>query len=176
MSSIPAQKPGRSKQNYQTPPAFLYAIRAQIGTITIDLAADGPNVCDRWFGPGSPLGEDAFEQDWAMQVPMGGQHVGWLNPPYGSIAPWARKCVAEAARGARIVMLTPDGLGTNWFCDIVQAHALTLVLRPRLTFVGETSSYPKDLAVHLFGAGMVGIGTWRWTETTGRNTEGRKAA
>jgi hypothetical protein len=157
----PPQKPHRSNQAYCTPEDFLHAVRANFGIIAIDLAASGPNVCDRWIGPGSALAEDALAAEWFPHVPMGGKHLAWLNPSFGDIAPWARKCVAEGER-CKIVMLTPSSLGANWYCDIVQGHALTLVVRPRLTFVGESSPYPKDIALHLFGFQMVGLGTWRW--------------
>lgn len=164
--SGPTIKRGSSKQDYQTPPAFLYAVQ-QFGQIAIDLAADGPNVCERWIGQGSPVAEDSFLEPWGPHVPMGNRHLGWLNPPFGEISRWARRCVSESqsrVAGVRIVMLTPAGLGTNWFASYVQPYALTLVLRPRLTFVGEVHPYPKDLAIHLYGAGMSGIGTWRWRE------------
>lgn len=157
----PLQKPrGTSKQNYRTPPAFLHAVQAQFGEIIIDLAADGPNVCERWFGPGSPLGEDAFAEDWFVQVPLGGRHIAYLNPPFGHIKPWAQKCIAEAANGCRIVMLTPYSCGERQ--QLVAPHSMTLGIRPRLQFVGTDHLYPKDLCVTLFGFGMMGMGAWRW--------------
>jgi len=106
--------------------------------------------------------EDALDLDvvhwWAI---LRGR-TGWLNPPFGDLRPWAARCASEARLGAQIVMLTPASLGSEWYCDEVQGHALTLVVRPRLTFVGCTAPYPKDCAIHLFGFGMVGLGTWRW--------------
>lgn len=160
----PKQKPGRSNQVYRTPPDFLAAVSQTFGRIALDLAADGPNVCARWLGPGSSIVEDSLDSrwDWYQLVPTG--LLAWLNPPFSNIAPWARKCVEQAARGMRIAMLTPYSCGERY--DIVHPHALTLGLRPRLTFVGESSSYPKDLALSLFGFGLVGMGTWRWSEAT----------
>jgi len=155
----PAQKPHRSKQNYRTPHKFFDAVARTFGQMQVDLAAEDDALCPVWLGPGSELAEDALVANWAS-ILSGCR--GWLNPEFADIRPWAAKCAAEATRGARVVMLTPSSLGAEWYCDEVQGKALTLVVRPRLTFEGETSPYPKDCAIHLFGYGMVGLGTLRW--------------
>lgn len=161
----PAQKPHRSKQNYRTPRNFFGAVNALFGPLDLDLAASDGTLCQHWFGPGSALVEDSLAVSWAAQVThitAGQPVVCWLNPPFVAIRPWARKCAQEASHDRRIVMLTPSSLGAEWYCDEVQGHALTLVVRPRITFVGCDTPYPKDCAIHLFGFGMVGLGTWRW--------------
>ena len=50
--TMPAQKPGRSKQNYTTPADFLAAVKHKLGIVefVIDLAADEDNtVADQWY-------------------------------------------------------------------------------------------------------------------------------
>lgn len=42
--TMPPQKPGRSKQDYQTPDDFMVAIRRRFGLIVHDLAADNQNT------------------------------------------------------------------------------------------------------------------------------------
>jgi len=169
----PIQKPrGTSKQTYRTPRDFLAAVQATFGPIALDLAADSPHVCERWLGPGSPWGakfEDAFAVDWFPLVPTG--RIAYLNPPFSNIAPWARKCVEQAEKGLRIILLTPFTCGNRQ--DIVYPHALTLGLRPRLTFDGESSPYPKDIQISILGFGMVGTGTWRWTDALARRSSAR---
>ena len=156
MSKTPRQKPGRSRQDYGTPDDFYRACVREWGPFLVDLAATAKNtMCSDWLGPESPIAEDSLTEVWPKVLRNG---TGWLNPPFGNLRPWAAKC----REGGRIVMLTPSSLGAEWYCDEVQGHALTLVVRPRLTFTGETTPYPKDCAVHLFGFGMVGLGTWRW--------------
>jgi hypothetical protein len=92
-------------------------------------------------------------------------HAGllWLNPEYSAIEPWAKKCALEAARGANIVMLTPASVGANWFRDHVAGRADVSLLNGRITFVGSTAGYPKDLMVSHFhrhaGGGMC---IWDW--------------
>lgn len=162
MADVAVPRRGQSTQDYMTPREFVDAVEARFGKFTIDLAASTNNICDRWIGKD----RDSLEVCWATEI---GDGMGWLNPPFAQIDPWALKCRVVGGGGRRIILLTPASLGAEWFVRRVQPSALTLVLRPRLTFVGETTPYPKDLAIHLFGFGMVGLGTWRWAQARTRN-------
>ena len=146
---------GKSKQDYGTPPEFLEAVRLRFGPISFDLAATIENsVCGEWFyGPT----QDSLAQDWAL-------HDGllWLNPPFANIAPWAEKSAACRHRRGWLLLLTPASIGTDWFAEHVKDNAIVLGLSPRLTFVGTTDPYPKDLMLSCFGFGMSGFDTWRW--------------
>ena len=42
--SVPIQKPGRSRQDYGTPPEFLAAVVARFGPLAFDLAASRDNA------------------------------------------------------------------------------------------------------------------------------------
>lgn len=160
----PKQKPGRSKQDYATPRTFIKAVERRFGPITLDLAAHAENaVCDRWLGPGS-LHEDSLMVDWgAMMKPFAGD-IAWLNPEYADIATWARKCRDQARRwpGLRVLMLAPNGLGSNWYRDFVQGEAGTLVVNGRIMFQGTRQGYPKDHLLILWGRsfGVRGVDTW----------------
>jgi phage N-6-adenine-methyltransferase len=150
---MPEQKPGRSVQEVGTPREFLDAVERRFGSLDWDLAADGSNhVTPYWFGPGSRYEQDSLTAHWAAG------YFSWLNPPYGNIAPWARKC---AFAGMRIAFLVPASVGSNWFAEHVDGKALVLFLRPRLTFVGHTQSYPKDLILAMYGE-KPGYECWRW--------------
>jgi hypothetical protein len=162
--STPIQKPHRSKQNYRTPREFFAAVAHTFGRMQVELAAEDDELCPVWLGPGSSICTDTFCVDWAALLREHNTN-GWLNPPFEYLRPWAAKCAREAARGAHVAMLSPASFG-DWYCQEVQGKALTLVLRPRIVFVGETHAYPKDLALHLWGFGLVGIATWRWKEPT----------
>lgn len=177
---MPAQKPGASKQDYGSPPAFLRAVEARFGRIVWDLAAHASNsVCgDRYFGPGSRWGENSLERAWDL-IPgvRTGEGLLWLNPPFGKIKPWARKCQAEASFGARIAMLVPLS-GGNWFADYVEESAFVLPIRPRFPFVGQEPNpktgkldpYPKDLMLCVYNPPTVfhvGFETWRWDRPAG---------
>jgi len=159
--TMPRQKPGESEQDVQTPGEFLAPVQVRFGPIGLDLAANGDNhVCPLWLGPGSPLagGEDAL----APALSWAGTPLRWLNPPFGDIEPWARKC-AEERHHAFIALLTPASVGSNWFTAHVHGKALVLALSPRLTFVSHSQSYPKDLILSVFGPLVCpGFDLWRW--------------
>lgn len=156
----PKQKPGRSRQDYQTPPEFIGAVTCRFGKIGFDLAAHVENTqADNFFGEGV----DALKQSWdysgVLAVP-----VAWLNPPFGNIRPWAAKLDAECRFLPRwTLMLVPASMGSLWWNDHVlgkcQADGVT-----RMQFVGADSLYPKDLALCCYGYGVSGHGFWQWTK------------
>jgi phage N-6-adenine-methyltransferase len=151
----PIQKPGKSKQDYGTPWALIHAIEERFGKLTIDLAATWENKkSDRLITPEA----DAFMFQWGILI---GEGIGWLNPPFGNIGPWAQKA---AACGASVIMLTPASIGAEWFAAYVESTPI-VGLRPRLTFEGCEDPYPKDCMLILFGPVGVGLpllSTWRW--------------
>ncbi len=64
---------------------------------------------------------------------------------------------------SQIVSITPASIGSEWFRNIIYGHAYVLALNPRLTFVGETAPYPKDLILSIFcPAWGPGFDVWRW--------------
>lgn len=153
---MPEQRPGRSRQDYQTPRAFLDALERRYGAMTFDLACDGivNAKAPRFF----TKVEDALSRDWRQ---LAGNL--WLNPEYADIAPWARKCAASATPGNRvrkIFLLTPASVGSEWFAEHVEGKALVEPLRPRLSFDGK-APYPKDLLLATYGVAP-GFKTWRW--------------
>lgn len=155
---MPAQKPGRSVQEVGTPPEFLSAVEARFGRIFFDLAANDSNaIHTEFYGPGSQIAEDALNEGWWE---WGG--LLWLNPPYDQIKAFAKKCRTEAKLGAKIAMLIPASVATNWFADEIYGVALVLPIRPRLTFVGHKDPYPKDLMLCAYNLGAPGFEPWRW--------------
>lgn len=151
----PAQKPGRSRQDYGTPPEFLRAVEAKFGRITHDLAAHAGNaVCVDYYGPE----QDSLAQDWHRL-----QGRLWLNPPFGKVEPWARKCADAVGNWRTILLLTPAAIGTRWFAEHVHGLARVYALRPRLTFVGAHDPYPGDLILSVYDLGLeAGLECWRW--------------
>jgi hypothetical protein len=86
----------------------------------------------------------------------------WLNPPFGQCNKFAEKSRNEMLKGARILMLTPASVGSEWYSEFVKDFAHSIALRPRLVFEGETSPYPKDLMLTVFHSSISGFSTWRW--------------
>jgi len=158
----PPQKPGRSRQDYATPPAFVRAVEQMLGIehFDVDLAASRENtVAPCYFTEA----DDALARDWIKDsLPASVPRFGWLNPPYSRIKPWVEKCDEEAERGLRIAALLPAAVGASWCARHVHGKAFVLFLRPRLVFVGETAPYPKDLMLCLYDGPRVGHATWDW--------------
>lgn len=145
-----------SKQDYTTPACFIAAVEERFGPICFDLAAHAGNTKHaRWYGPDGEA-EDSLTQPWRDLAGL-----LWLNPPFAEIAPWARKCASESARGAQIALLVPASVGSNWFHDHVAPFADTYLLNGRLSFDGK-GLYPKDcLLAHYHGAAP-SICIWDW--------------
>lgn len=161
--TMPEQKPGRSEQEVCTPPELLESVQERLGYIGFDLAATSDNsvVADRYYGPGSTFGQDALAETCSWIT--GGTKILWLNPPFANIAPWARKCVQQSSLDARIALLAPAAVGSNWFNLWVRPFAYVLELTPRVTFVGHKTAYPKDLILAVYGPErFIGREPWHW--------------
>jgi phage N-6-adenine-methyltransferase len=153
---MPVQKPGKSVQEVETPLDFMQAVEKRFGRMDFDLAASPGNAkAFRYFHKE----HDSLKQDWSK---LDGNL--WLNCEYSDIEPWAAKCASYKIGlfdNIRIFLLTPASVGSNWFQSHVWGSALVLALNPRLTFVGHTQAYPKDLILSCFN-GKYGFEPWRW--------------
>lgn len=161
--TMPEQRPGKSEQDVGTPRDFLDAVEERFGKMHVDLAATKEDAKASIFI--TPK-EDTFTVDWAKR--FRGKRC-WLNPPFGRMEPWAEKCQMEGAfmRDCRsmsmIFLLTPASIGSNWFRHFVDGYARVFALSPRLTFVGHTQSYPRDLILSVYGDNVEpGFECWRW--------------
>jgi hypothetical protein len=155
---MPVQKPARSRQDYGTPQAFIDAVIGRFGPIAWDLAASAENN----KAPGRNFIDEETD---SLSIPwneLPGDGWLWLNPPFGMSRQFAEKCAYEAMFGARILMLTPASVGSEWFNDFVKECAHVIALRPRITFEGEKDPYPKDLILSVYAYGLTGFSTWRW--------------
>lgn len=176
---MPEQKPGRSKQNYGTPKNFLDALKSKLGItkFTFDFACDEQNVkAER----GWTEADNSLVQPLSLWVARSAGGWGWLNPPYADIEPWVIKCLLASQKGAKIALLVPASVGSNWYRDFIhREHGVqTLLLNGRLCFIENwretinpktgtfyTSEplYPKDCICVLFGTGEAyRADVWTW--------------
>jgi phage N-6-adenine-methyltransferase len=150
---------GASKQDYETPLELIEAVKDRFGEIVLDLAASGHNAkAIQWIDEEC----DSLKQDWVQSA---FPHIGglcWLNPPFGNIAPWAKKCAEESARGCRIAFLVPASVGANWWRDYVHGKAAVYFLNGRVCFDG-VNGFPKDCALCLYGE-PPGYEVWTWKQ------------
>jgi phage N-6-adenine-methyltransferase len=150
-----------SIQDYATPANFIAAVERRFGPIVFDLAADASNAKAREYFTEK---RNALAESWSPRVL--GDGLFWLNPPFKRIAPWAQKCAKEGARGARIALLVPAAIGSNWYRDWCWQQSFTPALNGRLHFdpLRPTWGYNKDCMLCLFGddslAGTFGV--WKW--------------
>lgn len=153
---MPAQKPGTSEQTVETPADFLAAVIAQFGGLEVDLACTEANSK-------API---AHTEE--IDRVFGWEHYKfgnlWLNPPFGKCGEFARRSWEHVCKHphARILMLVPASVGSNWFREHVHGKAGILALSPRLKFVGHASPFPKDLMLCVYGGWDIGFGCWRW--------------
>lgn len=157
--TMPRQKPGRSKQDFRTPPVFLDAVKRRLGieAFSIDLAATPTNaVASTYY----TVADNALVQPWTSDG------VAWLNPEFADIGPWVQRAAEQAALGAKIAMLVPAAVGSNWWRDHVHHKCFVLLLNGRLTFVGHTQPYVKDCCLLLYGPPYgIGYAVWPWMRT-----------
>lgn len=156
--SMPIQKPGRSEQSVCTPIEFLQAVKLRLGidTFTCDLAASRENTVARKF---YSKAVNSLEQSWNLSG------HNWLNPEYKDITPWVKKAWEESRHGAKTAVLVPASVGANWFRDYVFGKSDVLFLNGRLTFIGHTQPYPKDLMLLLYAPqNFFHCDVWTWAD------------
>jgi phage N-6-adenine-methyltransferase len=172
---VPKQKPGKSKQDYGTPKVFLDAVKKKfnVKAFAYDLAADATNKKAAGYFTEA---QDSLVQDWTKLL-WGDL---WLNPPFGRIEPWAKKCAASAwwesetskrgpADGRRIFLLVPAAVGSNWFQHHVFDRSRVMLLNGRIPFdgcpvnpnTGKVDGYIKDCILAVYGE-KPGVEAWRW--------------
>lgn len=162
----PATNRHQSAQDHPTPREFICAIEGRFDLVEIDLAATKTNAkAVRLITPR----QNSLKQDWTALLKG---RLGYLNPPFDPIAPWIDKCVAEAEKGARFVLLTRASIDSNWFWKMVP-YAQVYALTPRITFVGSTHGYPSPLILSSFNCAATpapcvtngrfkGLYRWHW--------------
>lgn len=157
----PPQKPGRSKQDYGTPPEFLEAVKRRLGIkrFDCDLAASKENAVAHPFFTAE---FSALQPDCSWKIGCG---WNWLNPPYADIEPWVKRaCQEYESRNVRTAVLIPASVGSNWWREWVHLRATVLFLNGRITFVGCEDPYPKDCALLLYAyqSYMPNYSIWTW--------------
>lgn len=170
MSEPSPKNKNETKQDYGTDKKFWRVLNHRYDFIW-DLACTKENCLVR-DPMGGALGYDypridALEASW---------HIfdGWLflNPPFAHIRPWAQKCYEEMLLGAKIVLLTPASVGSNWFNDFIFNEAHVFFLKGRLTFegtkpnpkTGKCDPYPKDCMISVFDNFHTGFNIWDWNK------------
>ena len=148
-----------TKQDYETPQEFIDIVSREFGvTFDIDLAASRENKKAYNYVDAET---DSLSLYWSNIIGPG--CTGWLNPPFRNVAPWMKKCAETKANGRRVIALVLASVGSSWYAEHVAPHAQVYALSPRITFVGETQPFTKDLILCDFRPGFgPSFTTWRW--------------
>ena len=156
LNAMTPRDKNKTEQVVCTDPRLFKALHDHFG-FTVDLACNKDNcLCDR----GITEAEDSLSVDW-YKLSDG---FMWLNPPFNQCGIWAEKCAREMERGAKIIMLAPASVGSNWFRDNIYKKARVRFLTGRLTFVGHKSPYPKDCMIAIYDGINFGLDIWNWRE------------
>jgi phage N-6-adenine-methyltransferase len=146
------------KDDWATPPEVFDPLHLEFG-FTLDVAARADNAkCDFFYGPGSPLAEDALSLDWPTTDRI------WCNPPYsrGLQPQFIARCARQGQRrGGLSVMLLPARTDTQTFHANIwdrERHKPrpwvreVRFLKGRVRFVGAPASAPFPSMIVVFGA------------------------
>lgn len=168
--SMPRQKPGRSRQCYVTPREFIRAVEARFGFLDFDLAATDKNAKASCY---FTKRQNALKRQWITKnrtsnkllVDRSSKWRFWLNPPYGHLSPWFRKCVEQQSRltTGSFIVLVPASVGSDWFRKYVWNQASVYFLDGRICFI-PNEPYPKDLMICLYRnvRRKVTMNIWEW--------------
>lgn len=117
---------------WQTAPKIFKKIQTDFGPFDIDLTANADNhLLPKYFGPGSPLGEDALEVLWHEHGKR-----GFSNPPYGAFIPkileWA--VFMRDEYGFSSTFLLPLRINESFFENIMGVANEVWLCDKRLVF------------------------------------------
>jgi hypothetical protein len=122
---------------------FVSAIERRFGLIEMDLASTARHAkAGRFISPK----QNSLKQDWAALLKG---KMGYLNPPFDPITPWIDKCVEEAIKGARFLVLSQGSIDADWFWQM-EPFCSSYALKGRLRFVGHEYVFPKPLLLNAF--------------------------
>ena len=165
MPRLPRQKSlGRSKQDYATPLVLLHAVqrRLGIGVFACDLAAAAANIVavSSTTRPPKPSSSRGCSPDESGSMPL--RETGAVGATRGR---------AVAARAHT----WPCWCRRVWAPTSGARSLLRVVPERTITFVGETTPYPRDCALLLYGPDIApGYDIRRWTnDSTRRFITGR---
>lgn len=124
--------------NYGTPQPFFDVVSQEFGPFDLDVCADALSAkCPIYF--------DQVTNGLAMTW-FG---VTWMNPPYGSIAPWIIKQIQSVQSGSveRSVALVAARPDTQWFQAAASWASEIRFLKGRLKFeIPTTQDYRAEIA------------------------------
>lgn len=138
-----------ARQAMLTPGYILEPVRRLLGGIELDPCTEPDN-------PTRATGFYCLPQDGCV-LPWDARTV-FCNPPYGEVRDrWVDRCIAEAGRGVRIVLLMPAATDTRIFQKAFTSCTTCLFIQGRVKFGVLRENRRQEAASHgsaLFGFGL----------------------
>ncbi len=180
IATAPRDK-NKTNQIVATPPEFIAAVEKRFGLLHCDVCARQSNAkAPLYIGdprtepasvpPGLPMrvGLNGLSCVWPNPGP---KQWNWMNPPFKDTPDWLAKIHQERVRTLVLVLAS---VGSVWYRDLVENQAAVYFLGPRLTFVGETHPYPKELMLLAYDFDLLEQrllnlvpSQWRWKPARG---------
>jgi len=133
---IPVAMTTSNSDEWPTPKRLFDALDREFGFTLDPCSTHGNAKCRRHF----TKSEDGLSRSW-------GQHVVFMNPPYGrQIGRWLEKAARSAQEGATVVCLVPARTDTVWWHSYCM-NAEIRFIQGRLRFIGAKSSAPFPSAI-----------------------------
>lgn len=110
-----------------------------VAHFAVDAAANESNhLVENWYGPGSPLGEDALSiMKWLSPA--------FCNPPYGEgMEKWLDKFIEQASLGVTTVAVLPARISTRWWYEKVVPFSDIIFLVGRVPFIDPKRTKPSQ--------------------------------
>ncbi|MDQ2106484.1 DNA N-6-adenine-methyltransferase, partial [Azospirillum isscasi] len=157
-AGLSSARDGTGRDEWWTPPDLLATIQAALGVVErwdLDPCSPGADVSHVQAARHVTVAEDS------LSLPTWGKagNTAFVNPPFSRVAEFAERCVVEAGRGLRLVLLAPARPGSRWWRENVVSNGVADVafLGRRLAFGGPSG--PRGPAP--FDVALV---CWGWSE------------
>lgn len=136
------------RDTWCTPPSVLAPVRETFGgTIDLDPCWNPNAITEPLVGfDYERRGEDGLTQPWDFI--LGCRTRVFVNPPFGRALPaWVDKAIAEARKGAEIIMLLPAAVDTKHFRRVAETASEIAFWRGRIRFLGAAQGAPMACAL-----------------------------
>jgi len=136
-----------SKSDEWSTPNELFVKLDRHWGFTLDpCASDDNHKCEKYY----TIETDGLAQSWEGET-------AFVNPPYGDIKAWVKKCHDETKDGKAIaVLLIPSRTDTRYFHEYCMKASHIYFVKARLKFSGHTNSAPFPSMIVAF-TGQTGI-------------------
>lgn len=104
-------------------------LKIHYGGFTLDAAASDALIAERYYGPGSPLGDNGLQQPWDGDV--------FCNPPYSEVSVFVEKAIFELQERETcrsLTLLVGARSDTAWWQESWRHWTEVLLLRSRTRF------------------------------------------